>query len=233
MRWAVQARNKIEKRGDLETLSQIRAELIQGYVGGPETDWTSVGINWSIDQIRQSIPPSLLDRHVIDYGVLSVERRWVDSELPAMEILDALAHVYGQLALMIVGLHDHVGVAIPHHQPDLGEHLLQNLGHDGRLPSMESPLEDRAIYTAVKDGSIVGYRRESGSTTPDDLRRAQRLYRHFKPAKRLAAAASLREVATVYFDMARVVMVRARSKTPRCGVIHQRRFASHIVRFHA
>jgi hypothetical protein len=33
MRWAVQARNKIEKQGDLETLSQMRAELIAAYVG--------------------------------------------------------------------------------------------------------------------------------------------------------------------------------------------------------
>ncbi|MGA3309467.1 MAG: hypothetical protein ABSD08_12755 [Xanthobacteraceae bacterium] len=33
MRWAVQARNKIEKQGDLETLSQMRAELIAAYDG--------------------------------------------------------------------------------------------------------------------------------------------------------------------------------------------------------
>jgi hypothetical protein len=72
-----------------------------------------MSINWSTDQIRRSIPAKLLSQHVIDNGVLSIERRWVDSELPDTEVLDALAHIYGQLALLIVNLHDHLGVPIP------------------------------------------------------------------------------------------------------------------------
>jgi hypothetical protein len=209
MRWAVQARNKIEKQGDLETLSQMRAELIAAYAGNPVTNWTT-GISWSTDQIRRSIPAKLLSQHVIDNGVLSVERRWVDSELPDTEVLDALAHVYGQLALLVVSLHDHVGVPIPEHHPDHGEHLLRNLREDGRLASMEHPLEDRAIYIAVKDGSTLGYRREFGRTNAnaDTLKKVQRRYRHFKPAKRLTDSSTLMEVAKLYFDMARVVMAR-------------------------
>jgi hypothetical protein len=38
MVWAKDARNKIEKQGDLETLSQVRAELIASYAGNPRTD---------------------------------------------------------------------------------------------------------------------------------------------------------------------------------------------------
>ena len=170
MRWAAKARNKIEKQGDLETQSQMRAELIAAYLANPVTDWTTMGINWSTDQIRRSIPAKLLSQHVIDNGVLSIERRWVDSELPETEVLDALAHIYGQLALLIVSLHDHLGVLIPKHHPDLGEHLLQDLREDGRLPSMERPLEERAVYIKVKDGSILGYRREFGSTDPGKRR---------------------------------------------------------------
>jgi hypothetical protein len=170
MRWAVLARNKIEKQGDLETLSQMRVELIVSYAGNPVTDWMTMGISWSTDQIRRSIPAKLLSQHVIDNGVLSVERHWADSELPDKEVLDGLAHVYGQLALLVVSLHDHLGVPIPDHQPDHGEHLLRNLREDGRLPSMERPLENRAIYVAVKDGSILGYRREFGRADSDALK---------------------------------------------------------------
>jgi hypothetical protein len=208
MRWAVQARNKIEKQGDLETLSQMRVELIAAYAGNPFTDWATMDINWSTVQIRRSIPAKLLSQHVIDNGVLSVERRWVDSELPDSEVLDAIAHVYGQLALLVVSLHDHLGVAIPQHHPDHGEHLLQNLLEDGRLPSMERPLEDRAVYIAVKDGSILGHRREFGHTDPDGFKKVQRRYGHFKPAKRLTDSSTLMEVAKAYFDMARVVIAR-------------------------
>jgi hypothetical protein len=208
MRWAVNARNKIEKQGDLETLSQMRAELIAAYIGNPTTDWTTIQINWSIDQVRWSIPARLLEPHVVENGVLSIERRWVDSELPTSEVLDALAHVYGQLALLVVNLHEHLGVPIPRHQPAHGEHLLRNLREDGRLGSMERPLEDRAIYIAVKDGSILGYRRGFGGPQADALKKVQRRYGHFIPAKRLTESSTLMEVASVYFDMARVVMVR-------------------------
>ncbi|HWY48373.1 MAG TPA: hypothetical protein VNX70_13385 [Bryobacteraceae bacterium] len=206
MRWAVQARNKIEKQGDLETLSQMRFELVVGYAGNPVSNWATVKINCSTDQIRRSIPANLLSQHVIDNGVLSVERRWVDSELPGSEVLDALAHVYGQLALLVVSLHSHLGVPIP--QPDRGEHLLWNLREDGRLPSMECPLEERAVYIAVKDGSILGYRREFGRSGPDALKKAQRRYGHFKPPNRLTESSTFMEVAKAYFDIARVVMAR-------------------------
>jgi hypothetical protein len=207
MRWAVKARNKIEKEGDLDTLSQMRVELIVAYAGNPVTNWTTPGINWSIDQIRRSIPATLLSPHVINNGVLSVERRWVDLEMPDIEVLDALAHVYGQLASLIVNLHHHLDVPIPEHHPNLGEHLLLNLREDGRLPSMQHPLEDRAIYIAVKDGSILGYRREFAHTD-SDTKKVQRRYRNFRPARRLTESSTLMEVAQVYFDMARAVMVR-------------------------
>jgi hypothetical protein len=208
MRWAVLARNKIEKQGDLETSSQMRAELIEGYVGNSVTDWTTMGISWSTDQIRRSIPQRLLSQHVIDHGVLSIERRWVDSELPDSEVLDALAHVYGQLALLVVDLHNHLGVLIPEHDPDHGEHLLQDLRGDGRLPSMERPLDDRAIYITVKDGSLLSYRREFVMNSEASLKKAQSRYRHFAGTKRLSDSSTLMEVANVYFDMARAVMMR-------------------------
>lgn len=213
MRWAVQARNKIEKQGDLETLSQIRAELIAGYIGNPVTNWATMGINWSPEQIRRSIPRRLLDQHVIEHGTLSVERRWIDSELPDTEVLDALAHMYGQLAFLLISLHDHVGVPIPDHSRDHGEHLLRNLGEDGRLPSMERPLENRALYIAVKDGSILGLRREFGHPDPHVSLKSMKRYRHFKPAKRLMDTSTFAEVAAMYFEMARVVTVRDGRRT--------------------
>jgi hypothetical protein len=56
MRWAVQARNKIEKQGDLETLSQMRVELIAAYVGNPVTEWTTMGVNWSLRESAEAYP---------------------------------------------------------------------------------------------------------------------------------------------------------------------------------
>ena len=138
MRWAVNARNKIEKQGDLETRSQVRAELVAAYAHNPSTLWLPA-INATPEQIRLSIPAKFLDEHAINTGILAIERRWVDAQLPEHEILDALAYVYGQLALLVVALHDHLGWSIPQQRPDLGEHLIANLLPDGRLKSMERP----------------------------------------------------------------------------------------------
>jgi hypothetical protein len=208
MCWAKEARNKIEKQSDLHTLSQIRAELIAGYLAHAATGWATTGIDWSIAQILRSIPPRLLDRHVIDNGVLSVERRWVDSELPDCEVLDALAHVYGQLALLVVSLHEHLGESIPEHALYRGEHLLRSLRQDGRLPSMDQPLEDRAVYVAIKDGSILGFRTEFGRNDPSILRKAEKRYREIPSSKHLTDSSTLMEIANVYFHRARIVMLR-------------------------
>jgi hypothetical protein len=208
MRWAVLARNKIEKQGDLETQSQMRSELIAAYAGNPVTNWTAASVAWSSEQVRRSIPARLLDPHVIESGVLSIERRWVDSALPEFEVLDALAHVYGQLALMLVDLHRHLDVAIPEENPNLGHHLLRHLLADGRLPSMERPLEERAVYIAVKDGAFLGYRYEFGRIDSATRRKAERRYRHKEAARLLTEASTLLDIANAQFAMARTIMLR-------------------------
>jgi hypothetical protein len=208
MRWAKLARNKIEKQGDLETLSQVRAELIAGYAYHPHTEWTPSSVLWSVEQIRHSIPKRLLDPHVIESGALAVERRWIDVELPDREVLDALAHVYGQLALMIISLHEHCGVPIPEANPRLGEHLLRNLLPDGRVPSMERPFEDRGIYVAIKYGATLGYRREFRAVDRTQGEKALKRYGKDQPFARLREAKTLLEVASIFFERARAIMLK-------------------------
>jgi hypothetical protein len=208
MRWAKLARNKIEKQGDLEVLSQVRAKLIAGYAYNPVTNWLPSKVMWSSEQFRLSIPRNYLDAHVIESGALAIERRWIDVELPDHEVLDALAHVYGQLALMVISLHEHCRVVVPDHRPELGEHLLRNLLPDGRVPSMERPFEDRGVYIAVKDGSILGYRREFRTVDRAAAQKASKRYGDNVTWSRLVEARSLQDVAQIYFQNARAVMLK-------------------------
>src|SRR5207249_3099601 len=39
MQWAKDARNQVEKQGDLATLSQVRGTIIASYFDGPTTTW--------------------------------------------------------------------------------------------------------------------------------------------------------------------------------------------------
>jgi hypothetical protein len=144
----------------------------------------------------------------VENGALAIERRWIDVELPDREVLDALAHVYGQLALMTISLHEHCRVLIPKKNSALGEHLLRDLLPDGRLASMTRPFEDRGIYIAVKDGSFLGYRREFRTI---DMAKAQKAVKRYKSERawdKLADAKSLMDVAKIYFQNARTIMLK-------------------------
>ena len=208
MQWAKHARNKIEKQGDLETLSQLQAELIAAYAGHPITQWIPTDLFSSVEQIRHSIPAKWLnDPHMVEHGVLLIRRRWIDVELPGHEILDALAHVYGQLALMIISLHEHCGVPIPKHNPELGVHLLAGLRSNGRLPSMEHHLEDRVTHISIKNGSVLQFKEKKETITRPKLEKASKRYGDVQ-WERLATAESLLDVAHIHFNAARQVILR-------------------------
>jgi hypothetical protein len=158
--------------------------------------------------IPRNIPKSLISEHVIENGALAIERRWIDVELPDHEVLDALAHVYGQLALMVISLHQHCGIAIPEKDSEQGEHLLRDLLPDGRLVSMARPFEDRGIYVAVKDGAILGYRREFRSVDATKAQKTLKRYGNDRAWDRLAEAKTLLDVAHIYFQNARVIIMK-------------------------
>ena len=208
MKWAVNARNKVEKQGDLITLSQVRIELVASYAGHPSTTWTPASVLASLGDIRRSIPAALLDDHVRKHGVLCVQRRWVDEELPDHEILDALAHVYGQLAQMIIDLHHHIGTVIPDGGPDKGEHLLLSPLPDGRQKSMEVLEAERTIYIAVRDGKEMEIGRiPKGPPRAKVTRLARKRYGKSAWAG-LGDAHTFAEMADVFFTEARRLMLR-------------------------
>ena len=96
MRWLVEARNHIEKQGDLDIRSTARVEVIAGW---PDTP---------VDEF--DVPP-LLSPQVVAYevaklapdfvreeGLIRVQRRWVTNALPDHEILEACAHGWAVLS---------------------------------------------------------------------------------------------------------------------------------------
>jgi hypothetical protein len=90
----------------------------------------------------------------------------------------------------------------------LGEHLLRNLLPDGRVPSMARPFEDRGIYIAVKDGSVLGYRREFRTVDRVAAQKALKRYGEGRIWDRLVETKTLQDVAQIYFENARSVMLK-------------------------
>jgi hypothetical protein len=199
MRWARDARNSIEKRGDLDTYSQVRATIIVGYLGGPETQWLPQALFYSPLQVFQTVPKRFFIPHIIENGTLLIERRWVDNEFPDMEILEALAYVYGQLADTVVDYLKTNKLKIP---PKLA---------DTRPDAMGALAMDRALYLSMRDGTITGNRyfhKPMEQIGPKAEKRIKSRYGSGANWSALAEAKTFREVAQVYFDHARIVLLR-------------------------
>jgi hypothetical protein len=86
----VDARNRIEKEGDLETHSYVRAEIVAPYLDvGPRIE-VPASLFQNPAALLRTIPTGALGKHVRRNGALRLERRWVENTLPDYELLDAL-----------------------------------------------------------------------------------------------------------------------------------------------
>jgi len=99
MTWAKNARNKIEKQGDLEINSTLELALISSYLSeddieiqcGPE-ELLNGDVKRLIKHARQKIPKSF---HAATG--LKIERNWICAELDEYELLHALSYVYARV----------------------------------------------------------------------------------------------------------------------------------------
>jgi hypothetical protein len=196
MRWGVEARNTIEKRGDLETHSQVRSTLVASYLGGATTEWVKRDLFKPPIEILIGLPTKYSQvPQIQQHGTLVIERRWVDSELPDREVLDALAHIYGQFVAMLTDLFQRVGGAIP------------NDVSDPRPIAMQPLIMDRAIYISVQDGSEMGIRLATEPAPPGDRRLLEKRYSKRVKWNRLGAVKDLRQLAELYFENAQSIML--------------------------
>jgi hypothetical protein len=104
LRWLVDARNRIEKQGDLETKSTVRTTLYAGWLDSRAHDM-ELPPRLTTAMLAAALASSLGKSNIVDGCVIRIERRWVDSQLADFEILDALSHAYEFLQLLIFEAH--------------------------------------------------------------------------------------------------------------------------------
>ena len=161
MRWMVEARNKIEKRGDLESQSIVRVEIIASfYDDGPRID-VPAHLFESTEALLRKIPNNLLGQHIRRNGVLCIQRRWVENTLPDYELLDAVAIYYGKLTELVHDAHRQIGVDPPQtiHDEDGSSFDLPSMGW--RLPCMIGHEKPRALTISLADGAKVEFESKS------------------------------------------------------------------------
>lgn len=214
MVWAREARNKIEKRGDLATESKIQISVIASYISSEiPTIMVQADVESSLKEIFSKIPRVILNEQILQNGALKIERKWIDSELPDYEILDALAHVYGQLSLIIDDAHKQIGLSIPdfilvEHNGITEKYPASRADLQGKLPCMMAEEDHRVSYFSLKTMEPLDLRIKKPIRIP---RTAQELkeIKKYKSFRNIVDAAktysSLDEITRAYFDLARDV----------------------------
>jgi hypothetical protein len=176
MKWLHDARTKIEKQGDLEVHSYIRAEILASYLAS-ETPRVDVPANLSAtpQQLFKGVPNEVLKNHVFKHGTLRIQRRWVENNLSDHELLDALAIAYGRVSEIV---HDaHVNLGLPSDgmiDETTGEKFdVSRLGF--RMPCMIAHEARRELMISLKDGKRLSVEHKGLAPSPEALERAKKL----------------------------------------------------------
>lgn len=146
MKWAKNSRNKIEKEGDLELHSTLRATLVFSYLSEDDLE-LEVGdeglMSANVFALAQ-IAKSRFPKGIWSNAAVRVERMWVSEKLPERELLSALQYTYSQLHRLCFRIArtegKHLPASIPepsaiHIEADLSRHVEYVRVLDGQVRS--------------------------------------------------------------------------------------------------
>lgn len=165
MKWINDARTTVVHRGDLETESRAVVRLLATYQDAAsefEEGLPSPSVELNVKPLASprealnELSNVHIPQRILRQSTLSIERRWVDGTLPQVELLDALAHVYGFLTRMLQDVHSRAGVqhgtVVLH--PGQPQQFSETEAHEGRLPCMVTTRSARTTNFAMKDGRV-------------------------------------------------------------------------------
>lgn len=114
MSWAKDARNVIEKEGDLEMQSMLQITVLYSYLSDEDMvlevtreELLQASIDRLFQTARRKLPPGIADA-----AVLKIQRRWVANTLPDRELIYAFTYAYSQLHRVCNALSAHLSSAL-------------------------------------------------------------------------------------------------------------------------
>jgi hypothetical protein len=157
MQWMVNARNQIEKQGDLEAHSFVSAEIVASHLDeGPKIQVPAKLSDAPLALVK-SIPDSLVGRHIMKDGVLRIRRRWIENSLPDTELLEAVATAYGHLSQLVQSAHEQMGLVAPvSTNVNTGEQFVEG-DQEGRLPCMIGHEDARTLDVWLATGEPLEF----------------------------------------------------------------------------
>lgn len=203
MRWMVDARNTIEKQGDLETHSFIKADLLASYYDEGPSWKIPAELFESPNFLMQSTLTEAEANHVEHHGVLRIQRRWVENSLPDYELLDAVSIAYGAISKLLKDAHVVLGLDANHFNQS-NTHCKHPLSTDsGCLSCMISSRQSRTLYIHMASGKPIKCRTTFVDGDQSQAEAAALRYEIDKDSYKGLETKDAEAKLSLYFDLAR------------------------------
>jgi len=170
LKWLVDARNHIEKQGDLDTHSKFIIERTDSWLPGEKR---TIMLPPSIrpEDIIKTIAAKYPESKCREGSILKVSREWVDSEMPDEEVLSLLVHAYSKLQDMIIEVHE----LLPCEIRDACEFYQIRKSHSSHLPEGMDKLHFPAVaWFSLERGILKEYGETIETVTREDIEKTVR-----------------------------------------------------------
>ena len=206
LRWLIEARNQVVKQGDLETFSEARVALVRSYQELPLEEF-SVPPMTPTEGIARVLAASRPDSVKVLDGLLRVERRWVEVNLPEVELLEALSHVFNVLTELLIDAH---GRFLSPIDRESCKWWNETQSVCGKLPPCMIAQEwDRTVWVDLGSGSLVKAAQRHVTVSEKNLRAVRERYpAAINLVKELKHARDITELVDNYFEQAKILLCR-------------------------
>lgn len=209
LRWLVEARNKIVKEGDLNTLSLALATIVESWFGDP-IFVMKVPPLLKTEEVADRLATTVPGKENLGVGLLRVERTWIDSHLPNHELFETLTHCFEFLTKLLLDAHKNLFLS----EKERSDCLWYNNYSSGKelRPACAIASDwERTIWIDLKTGKLCSPAKFKHRPTKKDSRKAAERY-GLKTvetlAKKLIKITDLEKEGEIVFNMAKTILVK-------------------------
>jgi hypothetical protein len=206
MKWMVEARNKIEKQGDLESHSYVKAEILASYTDDGLSIEVPLDLFEDTKQLFSKIKDKKYQEHITKDGVLRIQRKWVENSLKEYELLEAVAIAYGRISELVDDAHRQLGLSIPATISEMSGETYGKEFRNGKLPCMVGHGDLRTMNFWIESGAEIEISVKDQKFNREAAEEAAKRY-SIKPEKIFSAESNLESMLSSLFETARGVFL--------------------------
>lgn len=210
--WLKEARNYIEKEGDLDTLSKIRLSIVNSYYEPPIFE-KEIPPFFKTDEFIKTFIETKLNKNYYKKGLLRAERIWIDSKLKSREIIEATAYVYIFLLTIIISAHKDL----------LDSKIMEGCSWYYKnicsfheiIPEMLNQNWDRTIWIDLSTREIINPDFKDINLDNNILKKAKKRYRNLENTKKeLDSTKNFKEQVEIFFKNAKSILLKDKTHAP-------------------